>query len=42
MGLIKRYRTDYPNQVHQLSVAVSKHYYAGVDGLLKYQKNHLI
>lgn len=38
MGLIKRYRTDYPNQVHQLSVAVSKHYYAGVDGLLKYQK----
>ncbi|EBV4000318.1 hypothetical protein ZK41_001374 [Salmonella enterica subsp. enterica serovar Java] len=38
MGLLKHYRTDYPNQVHQLTIAVSKHYYAGVDGLLKYQK----
>lgn len=38
MGLLKQYRTDYPNQVHQLSVAVSKHYYLGADGLLKYQK----
>lgn len=38
MGLLKQYRTDYPNQVHQLSVAVSKHYYLGADGLLKFQK----
>lgn len=35
---MRTYRTLYPNHVHQLSVSVSKHYYAGKDGLLKYQK----
>ena len=35
------YRTDYSNQVHQLSVAVSKHFYLGKDGLLKYQKKKM-
>lgn len=34
---MQRYRSEHPNQVHQLVVAVSKHYYAGKDGLLKYQ-----
>ena len=32
------YRTDYPNHVHQFVMAVSKHYHAGKDGSLKYQK----
>lgn len=31
------YRSAHPNAVHQLNAAVSKHYYAGKDGLLKYQ-----
>lgn len=34
---MKHYRSLYPNHVHQLSVSVSKHYYAGADKLLKYQ-----
>lgn len=36
--MIKEYRSRYPNHVHQLSISVSKHYYAGRDGRLKYQK----
>lgn len=35
--MINNYRTDYPNQVHQLNVSVSKHYYFTKAGLLKYQ-----
>lgn len=35
---MRAYRSDYSNQAHQLAVSVSKHYYAGKDGLLKYQK----
>lgn len=33
----QRYRSLHPNHVHQLAASVSKHYYAGTDGLLKYQ-----
>jgi hypothetical protein len=36
--MINSYRSDHPNHVHQLTVAVSKHYYASKDGALKYQK----
>lgn len=36
--MIQRYRSEYPNQVHQLSVSVSKHYYATKAGILKFQK----
>ena len=32
------YSTDHPNQAHQFVMSVSKHYYAGTDGTLKYQK----
>lgn len=35
--VMKSYRSDFPNHVHQLVVSVSKHFYAGKDGLLKYQ-----
>ncbi|MCE5319171.1 MAG: hypothetical protein LLG04_17640 [Parachlamydia sp.] len=35
--MIKSYRTEYANQVHQLNVSVSKHYYVTKTGLLKYQ-----
>jgi hypothetical protein len=31
------YKSDYPNQVHQLIVSVSKHYYFTKDQRLKYQ-----
>ena len=33
----QHYRSLHPNHVHQLVASVSKHYYAGKDGLLKYQ-----
>ena len=33
-----RYITDYSNQVHQLIVSVSRHFYITADGKLKYQK----
>lgn len=33
-----RYYSEYPNQVHQLSVSVSKHIYANRTGQLKFQK----
>ncbi len=36
--MIKRYRTDYSNEVHQLIVTPSKHYYVTGGGALKYQK----
>jgi hypothetical protein len=36
--MILNYKSDYPNQVHQLSVSVSKHYYVTKAGKLKYQK----
>ena len=36
--MIQRYRSKYPNHVHQLAGSVSRHFYAGTDGLLKYQK----
>jgi len=35
------YRTDHPNHLHQFVMAVSKHYYAGKDGVLKYQKKDM-
>jgi hypothetical protein len=35
--MMNSYRTDRPNEAHQLMVAPSKHYYLGRDGLLKYQ-----
>lgn len=35
---MKSYRTVYPNQVHQLSVAVSKHYWVTQGGVLKFQQ----
>ena len=38
---VARYRTDYRNQVHQLLVTLSRNYYVGKDGLLKYQKKPL-
>lgn len=31
--------SEYANQLHQLLVSVSKHYYFGSDGTLRYQKN---
>ena len=34
---MKSYKTDRPNEAHQLMVAPSKHYYLGRDGLLKHQ-----
>lgn len=34
----KQYKSDHPNHVHQLMVSVSRHCYAGTDGLMKYQK----
>ena len=32
------YKSEYPNQVHQLSVSVSKHIYVTGAGKLKFQK----
>lgn len=39
--MMRSYRSDHPNHVHQLNVCVSKHYYVGVDGLVKYQKKEM-
>jgi hypothetical protein len=36
--VIKRYKTDYSNHVHQLLVTPSKHFYVTRKGTLKYQK----
>lgn len=36
-AMLQTYRTDYPNQVHQLSVSVSKHLYITKSGCLKFQ-----
>ena len=35
--MIKSYRTDYPNQVHQLTISVSNHFYVTNSNILKYQ-----
>ncbi len=32
-----RYKSDYPNQVHQLNVSLSKHYHLLADGSIKWQ-----
>lgn len=31
------YKSDYPNQVHQMNVSISKHYHVLKDGRIKYQ-----
>ena len=36
--MIKRYQSDYSNELHQLIVTPSKHYYITARGALKYQK----
>ncbi len=36
--MIKRYQSDYSNEVHQLIVSPSKHYYVTNSGVFKYQK----
>lgn len=36
--VINRYRSDYPNHVHQLLISLSKHYYIRKTGDLKYRK----
>lgn len=35
--MMNRYKSDYPNQVHQLSVYISKNYYLLKNGEIKYQ-----
>lgn len=35
---VKRYQTDFSNEVHQLVVSPSKHFYVAKDRTLKYQK----
>lgn len=35
---MNRYKSDYPNQVHQLVITVSKHFYVKKDGMLGWQK----
>lgn len=40
--MMQSYRSAHPNAVHQLNAAVSKHYYAGKDGLLKYQVKPMV
>jgi len=36
--VIKRYQSNYSNEVHQLIVSPSKHYYVAKNGTFKYQK----
>jgi len=36
--MIKRYQSNYSNEVHQLIVTPSKHYYVTSSGVFKYQK----
>ena len=38
---MKQYRTEYPNQLHQLIVNVSKNLYVTKSGILKYQKKKM-
>ena len=38
---MNHYASTRPNHVHQLMVSVSRHLYAGTDGLLKYQKKSM-
>ena len=35
--MMLHYKSDYPNQVHQLNVSISKNYYLLKDGTIKYQ-----
>ncbi|MBF5096010.1 hypothetical protein F1643_18130 [Azospirillum sp. INR13] len=37
MRMLHRYRTDHPNQVHQLLVSVSKHFYVRRNGTVAFQ-----
>lgn len=39
--VMMQYASKHPNHVHQLVVSVSRHAYAGADGLLKYQRKPL-
>ena len=39
--MIKSYKSDYPNQVHQFTISVSKHFYLTKSGILKYQNKKL-
>lgn len=39
--MMLRYKTDYPNQVHQLVVSASRHLYITKSGYVKYQKKEL-
>ena len=38
--MMQSYRSEYPNQVHQLTVSVSQHYYFTKTGMLKYQRKN--
>jgi len=38
---MKEYQCNYPNEVHQLLVSVSKNYYVRKDGIIKYQSKPL-
>lgn len=35
------YKSDFPNQVHQLNISISQHYYLLKDGTIKWQKKKL-
>jgi hypothetical protein len=39
--IMLNYRTEYPNQVHQLTISVSRHYYVTKDRRLKYQQKDM-
>jgi len=39
--MMQRYRSLYPNHVHQLNISVSKHYWVSAKGILKYQHKAL-
>lgn len=41
MKMILRYQSDYSNQVHQLVVSVSRHFYVTKSGHLKFQKKQM-
>lgn len=36
--MMHSYKSDYPNQVHQINVSISKNYYLVKDGTIKYQE----
>lgn len=35
------YKSDYPNQVHQMNISISQHYYLLKDGTIKWQEKKL-